>query len=561
VTGAGLPFPDRSRTWSGVLIAAMVVGTFLRLQQIGAQVLIDDEWHAVHQFIARGPADMFLDFGYADYSIPLGILDWYQAQLWGVSELTLRWPMLACGLLTLVVLPLYVAPRLGRATAAVFALLLAVSPLLVIFSRMARPYAITVLAGWIAHGAYQRFCAAEDAGSRGRLGAGATYAVAAALTTWLHPVVGPFAVAPLLWGLAELRHVPRPDRRRAFLRWLALAAATGALIGMFVLPPLLMHPMSLAAKGGLDGPDAQTLIGVGYAWVGTPSSAVVIAILAVAVCGAPVVWRALPVARTGALGIALTLALVVATGPMWSHLPVTVSRYLLPFVPLLLLAVAAGTLRIAALVGTPTSGARRALAMLALAFPFVLLLAQWPLAPLLRHPNAQTQHLVNYIDFRPDENPYLPQFAAMPLSPYWATLAKRPRGSLRIAAAPFYFESYDWDAPRWERLSGQTVIPGYLTGLCVPRRAGELPRDPRYRFANAAILADPVDLAAKAIDYVVWQKPYRLDVAGHIESIGTDTAACEGVLRERFGTPSFEDSHLIVFPVPHPNAATAHAPR
>jgi hypothetical protein len=246
---------------------------------------------------------------------------------------------------------------------------------------------------------------------------------------------------------------------------------------------------------------------------------------------------------------------------MWSHLPVTVSRYLLPFVPLLLLAVAAGTLRIAALLGTPPTGARRSLAMLALAFPFVLLLAQWPLAPLLRHPNSQTQHLVNYIDFRPDENPYVPQFAAMPLSPYWATLAARPHGSLRIAAAPFYFESYDWDAPRWERLSGQTVIPGYLSDLCVPRRGGELPRDARYRFANAARLADPADLDAKAIDYVVWQKPYRLNVAGHIESIGTDTAACEVVLRERFGAPSFEDSHIIVFPVPHPNAATSHAPR
>jgi len=477
--------------------------------------------------------------------------------MWGVSELTLRWPMLACGLLMLVALPLYVAPRLGRATAAAFALLLAISPLLVIFSRMARPYAITALLGWIAHGAYQRYCTA----SRGRMGAGATYAVTAALTTWLHPVVGPFAIAPLLWGVAQLRHAPRAVRRQAFLHWLALAAATGALIAVFVLPPLLLHPMSLASKGGLDVPDAQTLAGVWYAWLGTPSTATVVACLALAACGAPAVWRALPEARTGVLGIVLTLALVVATGPMWSHLPVTVSRYLLPFVPLLLLAVAAGTLRISTLLGTPPTGTRRALAMLALAFPFVLLLAQWPLAPLLRHPNSQTQHLVNYIDFRPDENPYVPQFAAMPLSPFWATLAAHPRGSLRIAAAPFYFESYDWDAPRWEQLSGQTVIPGYLTGLCMPRRAGELPGDPRYRFANAARLADSADLDAKTIDYIVWQKPYRLNVAGHIESIGADTAMCEGVLRERFGTPSFEDSHIIVFPVTHPNPATPHAPR
>ncbi|HEY5862845.1 MAG TPA: hypothetical protein VIX61_07135, partial [Casimicrobiaceae bacterium] len=54
------------------VFAAVAVGCVLRLDQIGAQVLIDDEWHAVHQVLARTPGDMLLDFGYSDYSIPLG---------------------------------------------------------------------------------------------------------------------------------------------------------------------------------------------------------------------------------------------------------------------------------------------------------------------------------------------------------------------------------------------------------------------------------------------------------------------------------------------------------
>ena len=53
----------------------------LRLDQIAAQVLIDDEWHAVHQVLRRTPAQMFLDFGFADYSIPLGILAWLRGAL------------------------------------------------------------------------------------------------------------------------------------------------------------------------------------------------------------------------------------------------------------------------------------------------------------------------------------------------------------------------------------------------------------------------------------------------------------------------------------------------
>ena len=178
MTRIALPAPNRSRSWFVVLGIAVLIGAYLRLDQIAMQVLIDDEWHAVHQFITRTPREMFFDFGYADYSIPLGILDWYQAQAWGVSELTLRWPMLACGLATLVLMPLYVAPRLGRRTAAVFALLIALSPLLVIFTRMARPYAITLLLGWVAHAAYQRYQSTEYANERRQWAAGATYVVA-----------------------------------------------------------------------------------------------------------------------------------------------------------------------------------------------------------------------------------------------------------------------------------------------------------------------------------------------------------------------------------------------
>jgi hypothetical protein len=556
MTGIALLDSGRSRLWLVLLGFALFVGAYLRLEQISVQVLIDDEWHAVHQVLHHSPREMFLDFGFADYSIPLGLLDWYEAQTWGVSELSLRWPMLGCGLVTLAAFPLYVMGRLGRATSALYALLLALSPLLVIFTRMARPYAITLLLGWTAHAAYQRYHAA----TRGAFAAGAVYSLAAALATWLHPVTGPFVAAPLLWGLVGLRHAG-PARRESLLRWMRIAIATGALTAAVVVPPLLAHPLSLSAKGGADLPDLSTWIGVWYAWLGTPSTAAVIVCLAFAAWGAPIVWRALPVARTGAIGIALVLLLIVTTRPMWSYLPITVSRYLLPVIPLLLLCAATGTVRashgIADRLPWRDHSFRQPLALLVIALPVVLLAVQSPLLPLLRHPNAQTQHLVNYIDFRPDKNPYLPQFDAMPLSPFWARLAARPAGTVRVAAAPFYFESFDWDAPRWERLSGQTVIPGYLTGLCVQHRSGELPQDPRYRFANAVHLADAQALAEKRIDYVAWQKPYVLRVAGHSDAIGNDTASCEDALRAKFGRPEFEDSHIIVFPVSYPNSAPA----
>src|SRR4029434_2024568 len=117
-----------ARAWSWVFACAIVLGGFLRVDQFTAQALIDDEWHAVHQLLRLDPAQMLVDFGHADYSIPLGLLDGLEARTIGLSETLMRAPMLACGLAMLVLFPLYIVPRLGRATAAVFAILLAMSP-------------------------------------------------------------------------------------------------------------------------------------------------------------------------------------------------------------------------------------------------------------------------------------------------------------------------------------------------------------------------------------------------------------------------------------------------
>lgn len=546
-----------SLAWLAALLAAAIVGAWLRLDQIGVQVLIDDEWHAVHQVLHRTPWMMLLDFGIADYSIPLGILDWHLAHGWGLSEIAMRVPMLVCGIVTLVVLPLYVAPRLGRATAAVLALLVAISPLLVVYSRMARPYAITLLLGWIAHAAFQRYHATKE----GKHGAALAYGFAATLVAWLHPVAALFVLAPLLWALFQLRLALPAERRSRFIRVVRVAVPTGIAVAVLVLPPLVAHPESLAIKSGIDLPGVATLTGVWYAWLGTPSTAVVTACLVLAVIGAPSVWRALPEVRTGALGIALTLAAIALTRPMWSQNAVTLARYLLPFLTMLLLCVAAGTVRIATRIARPATASRRAFATAFALLPVAALVATTPLAPMLRHPNAQTNHLMHYFDFRAERNPYFPRFELIPLSPFWASLATRPPGSVRVAAAPFYFESFNWDAPRWERISRQTVLPGYLTGLCVDRRWGEVPPGPTFRFRNAVHLADDGSLARRGINYVVWQKPYVQTDGGHRVAIGEDTAHCEAPLRARFGPPAFEDSAIIVFDVTRLHGPASSAKR
>lgn len=54
----------------------------------------------------------------------------------------MRWPMMLASLLTLILFPVWVSRHLGWRVALVFALLLAISPLLSNYSRNARPYAL-----------------------------------------------------------------------------------------------------------------------------------------------------------------------------------------------------------------------------------------------------------------------------------------------------------------------------------------------------------------------------------------------------------------------------------
>ena len=68
------------------LTLAVAVGAWLRWYQLRIQVLVDDEWHAVHQLLRLSPAQMFVDFGHADYSIPLGLLYGLEARTIGLSE-------------------------------------------------------------------------------------------------------------------------------------------------------------------------------------------------------------------------------------------------------------------------------------------------------------------------------------------------------------------------------------------------------------------------------------------------------------------------------------------
>jgi hypothetical protein len=524
---------------------AFLVGAALRLDQLGSQVLIQDEWHAVNKIAAGDLRGTLLSFGTLDHSIPLTLAYWGVAETVGLSEWLMRLPMLACGLAFLIVLPAMVWRRLGAPTALVFGALLAICPLLVVYSRTARPYMPALLLVYVAHWAFHRWWAGDRAPR-----AGVAYAVCAVSATWLLPVMGPLAFSPLLWAVPRLLRMGPVERARAGRRWFGLALGTGLPALALLLPPLVMDP-GMAIRSGHHVPHWQTFAGVPYVWLGTPSSAVVLLCMAAAVTGAGVVWRAWrPFAATMGVGLLLMVALIFVARPVFVTYALPLARYVLPGLPLLLLCVAAGVVRWGRAAGRWLPGPAWAKWMAAVAPSGVLLaglLASSTVWPMLARPNHYALHGAFHMVPQPGFDMVGVIQAQLPVSPLWARLGRWPETSLNVAVAPWRFESLTFDGPRWQRASRQRILPGFVTELCAPLRPGEVPVSPLFRFANAVSLADPATLAAKAIDVVVYQRPYHVRWESLDYAFGYDLAHCEVMLRLRFGAPVYEDAHLMAF--------------
>ena len=225
------------------------------------------------------------------------------------------------------------------------------------------------------------------------------------------------------------------------------------------------------------------------------------------------------------------------TRPAWSQHALTFARYLLPALPLLLLAAAAGSARLVAAIPSPWLAAPAA-AALALGA-----LVGTPHAALLQRPNNFTLHSYHQFDYRHEGNPTRAYIDAIPTSPFWQRLATLPPGSLRIAVAGHGLESYYIGDVRWQPIHRQRLFNAELGGYCVAPVRGEGRAAAGIRFANAVTLAEPGWARGQR------HRPARVEeaVIRSTTPAYVDLAPCADRLRRDFGPPAFEDDQVMVF--------------
>ncbi|MEN1727511.1 MAG: hypothetical protein AAGJ52_03635 [Pseudomonadota bacterium] len=552
--------------WLLAWLALFLLGATLRLWQIDAQILIDDEWHAVHRLMQASYPDIFLSFGHADYSIPLTLLFKFLAETIGLSEWRMRALPLIFGTATIVLLPWIMRPWLNREARWVFAVLIAISPLLIHFTRYVRPYAITVPLGFMAMVALWRWW---HEGGRGWL---VLFIVASVLCAWLHPLTLMFTGSALLWFL--IRAVVAVVRRRDwgdFWRIVPAGATVSVLAGLLVLPPLLADPAAMQSKSGIHEVQWSTFLRAWELIVGTGSAGVAFILLGLALIGAwQLALRDRAFAGYWLFMSAIAVVVSIALDPAWIHHALVLVRYTVVFQPLILVLITLGLLALMERAVSRwtdrfqrhrpdrlNSGWHAALGAL---LPLGLLLAG-PLPETYRGLNQFTSHMRYHFDYNFERSIYTSVMGEAGLPAVYQDMREEP-GEWTLIEAPWHFESHFSPFSEYQRAHQMPVRIGMMTGLCVDWTFGELEtndRDQGNRHGNDQDISFEHFVY---LDSLLYWRPeenrfvvfHRGTPFGQVREL-PDIEPCIDRFREQFGAPWFEDERQVVFRLPGQRSA------
>ncbi|AKS42497.1 glycosyltransferase family 39 protein [Wenzhouxiangella marina] len=535
-------------TWGLAWALVIALGVWLRFWQIDLQILIDDEWHAVHRLMQASYREIFLSFGHADYTIPQTLWFKFLADTIGLSEWRMRALPLLFGSATIVLLPWALRPWLDREARWLFAVFIAISPLLIHFTRYVRPYALTVPLGFLAMVGLWRWW---HEGSRGWL---AVFIVGAVACAWLHPLTLLFTGSALLWFLARALHrIARRGRWDEFWRIVPVGALVTVLAAALVLPPLLADPSAMQSKSGIHGIQWVTFLRAWELIVGTASWPVSLAMALLALIGGLKLLRRDPgFAGYWAFMSLVAVIVIIALQPAWIHHALVLVRYSAVFQPMILALVTLGLIdllrRLAALggrpavVAAPSSGLPLRL-LPALLLPLALVLSG-PLPQVYRGLNQFTSHMRYHFDYDFERSIYTQVMAEAELPEVYRAMAAEP-GEWTLIEAPWHFESHFSPLSEYQRFHQLPIRIGMISGLCTDWTYGELEpdSDQDISFDRFVFLESLLYWRAPENRFVVF---HRGTPFGQVREL-PDVEPCIERFRERFGAPWFEDEDQVVF--------------
>jgi hypothetical protein len=531
------------------LIPPVLVGLALRAVGLRGQILTGDELHSVHGALAM-PVSQILrtwTFGDADYCVPLtASYRWLMDQGVVFSEVGFRLPSLLAGVAAIALLPWLAAPRLGRRGAIAFAWLLAVSPMLVFYSRIVRSYMPAVLAAGIAIALFDRW-------RQRRRGIDAIgYVLSGAAAVYLHLGAAPLVLAPLVH--AALRAAPQPRRIQEWTGLLWPALAIGITIGALLLPAQESLLEVLRDKRDGDLPSLATWIGVLRLQLGTRDWIIGLLALALLFRGGFELWRTQP----DFLGYLATLLAAQVIGllllaPDRMQERAILNRYLLVSLPILLAFVSVGLAtpwterQVAPHTEAATPGFDWGTTLIS-TVALVSLYVTGPLAPNSYYWSSSFTNALTSVDFLGDGN-----WIAPPATPrFYRSLAESDSDETVIEYPWQNMSSHVFDA--YQHVHGLDVIVSSVIDRADDRRLalrnraeptpeGFLSSRARYLIVHIDLLAEAGRVTSSDIHLRKWLRAKK-ELWLPLRRAGT---AMSSELERRWGAPIYRDAALRVW--------------
>ncbi len=518
------------------LAGITLLAALLRLHQLGDQVVLGDEVHSVKALLSQSYTDVFGHFFRHDICIPLTLLAKLISDTVGLDEISLRIVPLVAGIATVFIVPLLARPWLGNRATIIFSALLATSPMLVFFSRNARPYSVSVLLVAIAVLALVRWM--ETPSPRLQL----VYVLCGIMAIYFHLLSAPAVVTPLLVGLVgSLRPSGRRRAAPRALDYLIMGAGLCCGVGLLLAVPVYTSADVLMEKAFSRPIEPTTAIraltsmaGVASPWAGGFFWGCV----GSGLCIGWFRYRRLTVVLS--VTVLVQVAAVLIAHPYGTYIPWILARYNVWLVPFVLLLCAAS---VNAAEMLPRRWGRWLPSSLGVALCLAVFL-DGPIPRIHYAPNNFPNHASFRLFYRAATSP-----VRVPVPEFYREIAAQ-EGSFQIVEAP-----WSWKEPplyhRFQAVHGKPVLVGFVGRLMEENASHELPlEDPRLRFSRYVDIADIETLASRNVRYVILHP--NPPSGGFIRPPTVDVSPVVEYLSERVGRPIIDNQHIVVFDVGSP---------
>ena len=566
---------SRDSSFALALGLAFSVGLFLRIYLLSDQVFMDDEWHGLYYVIGKSPWWLLTHFSIPGATcIPLNFYNWLLGATFGWSELMLRLPSLLCGLLCIVVCPMLARKLIGDHRTVLLAFLLAISPVLIFYSRISRPYSAVALLGFAVILLAARWM--QSGGLRPAVfftGAGvlAIYFHLFAVVTVAAPVLA--AIVFHLWK--HFRKIPQAGTKTPTLRhWILVALIITAISAVLVLPALVHSVQSTFFNIALKGTFTwQSLPQVAQLISGTGQPVLTVLFWCAFMAGAVEQCRRNPWFGGTMLSLYPLHALaLLLSRPDSAQSAIMLVRYCMPLVPVSLLLVACGIQAALETLAARVS-LRPVLQTLITAAGVTALAFTGPLPQTYVAPNNFTSHgayqhhygPINwsrsfYSEFTPADFTLITTIRADEVSPFYSRLAKE-QDTRPIVEYPMLIGDHFNPLYYYQRFHHRPVMVGYTTdmkldsGLAPGNVYGNtyvdqvtsLIDDPsRLKFRNMISMDDLTGMRSRNVEYIVLHKQFEAQLP-EVAAPPPDMDRLWHEYQKLLGAPVFEDAHVAVF--------------